>query len=155
MFNRSDFDKLSGEGMTYWNACGRCRGLYYVTYPAVAFEYPDSEETIRITRAPKQQGENGLKFWLHAECVAWHPDRESYFLGYVSDAKFEEISEAVFNQMVADQARDLIAPLKQPLHEPSGFIGALLMYSMKTEFIVSLFAEYEEEYIHFYWDTTS
>lgn len=29
------------------------------------------------------------------------------------------------------------------------------MYSMKTEFIVSLFAEYEDEYIHFYWDTTS
>ncbi|UVK86160.1 hypothetical protein LOY52_14800 [Pseudomonas sp. B21-051] len=155
MFNRNDFDHLPKEEMTYWSARRGCRGLYYVTYPAVAFQYPDSEETIRITRAPKQQGENGLKFWLYAECVDWHPERESYFSGYISDAGFEEIPEAVFNQMVADQARDLIAPLKQPLHAPNGFIGALLMYSMKTEFTVSLFAEYEDEYIHFYWDTTS
>ncbi|MGN8120577.1 hypothetical protein ACTJK9_02335 [Pseudomonas sp. 22082] len=155
MFNRSDFDQLSGKEVTYWSARDDCRGLYYVTYPAFAFQCPYSQETIRIARAPKQQGENGLKFWLHAECVDWHPERESYFLGYVSDAKFEEISETVFNQMVADQARDLIAPLKQPLHEPNGFIGALLMYSMKTEFTVSLFAEYKDEYIHFYWDTIS
>lgn len=76
-------------------------------------------------------------------------------MGYVSDAKFEDISEAVFNKMVAGAAHYLIAPLKQPLHEPNGFIGALLMYSMKTEFTISLFAEYEDEYIHFYWDTTA
>jgi hypothetical protein len=83
MFNRSDFDQLSGKEVTYWSARDGCRGLYYVTYPAFAFQYPDSQETIRIARAPKQQGENGLKFWLHAECVDWHPERESYFLGYV------------------------------------------------------------------------
>ncbi|QXI26143.1 hypothetical protein [Pseudomonas vanderleydeniana] len=155
MFNRNDFDQLTGEEKSFWRALGGCRGLYFVTYPSVAFQYPDSEETIRITRAPKQQGENGLKFWLHAECVDWHHERASYFVGYVSDAKFEDISEAVFNKMVAGAAHYLIAPLKQPLHEPNGFIGALLMYSMKTEFTISLFAEYEDEYIHFYWDTTA
>ena len=132
-----------------------CPGLYYVTYPGIAFRCSASQQIIRITRAPKRQGENGLNFWLHAEWMDWRPGGESYFPGYVSDAQFEEISEAVFNQMVADQAFELIAPLKQPLHESTGFVGALLMYSMKTEFIVSLFAEYEDEYIHFYWDTTS
>ncbi|WP_425502575.1 hypothetical protein [Pseudomonas izuensis] len=107
------------------------------------FSNRSSEERIRVTRVHKRQGENGSNFWLFAEWIDWRPGGERYF------------AEAVFNQMVADQAIDLIAPLKQPLHEPTGFVGALLMYSMKTEFIVSLFAEYEDEYIHFYWDTTA
>ncbi|WP_339508322.1 hypothetical protein [Pseudomonas sp. RL_35y_Pfl2_P42] len=155
MFDRSDFDQLSSEQLTFWTAHNDCPGLYYVTYPAIAFRCSASQEIIRITRAPKRQGENGLNFWLHAEWMDWRPGGENYFPGYVSDAQFEEISEAVFNQMVADHAFELIAPLKQPLHESTGFVGALLMYSMKTEFIVSLFAEYEDEYIHFYWDTTA
>ncbi len=28
------------------------------------------------------------------------------------------------------------------------------MYSMETDFIVDLFAEYQNEYVHFYWHTT-
>jgi hypothetical protein len=35
------------------------------------------------------------------------------------------------------------------------FVGAVLLYSMKADFIVSLVAEYEDEFIHFYWDTTA
>lgn len=155
MFDRSDFDQLSNEQLIFWRADNECPGLYYVTYPSIAFECPDSQETIRITRAPKRHGDNGLNFWLHAEWIDRRPGGESYFPSCVSDAQFEEISEAVFNKMVADGAFELIAPLKQPLHEPTGFVGALLMFSMKTEFTVSLFAEYEDEYIHFYWDTIS
>lgn len=155
MFDRSDLDQLSSEQLIHWKAHNNCPGFHYVTYPSIAFLFSESEETIRVTRAHKRQGENGLNFWLRAEWIDWRPGGESYFAGYVSDAKFEEISEAVFNQMVADQTIDLIAPLKQPLHEPIGFVGALLMYSMKTDFIVSLFAEYEDEYIHFHWDTTA
>jgi hypothetical protein len=155
MFDRSDFDQISSERLLHWRAHNNCPGIYYITYPQSAFETRSSEECIRVTRVQKRQGENGLNFWLYAE---WQDDwagRESYFPGYVSDAQFEEISEAVFNQMVADHSISLIAPLKQPLHESTGFVGALLMYSMKTDFIVSLFAEYEDEYIHFYWDTTA
>lgn len=155
MFNRNDFDQLSSEQLLFWRSHNDCPVLYYVTYPSSAFQCPASQETIRVTRSFKRQEENGLNFWLHAEWIDWRPGGESYFPGYVSDAQFEEISEAVFNQMVADQAIELVAPLKQPLHESTGFVGALLMYSMKTEFIVSLFAEYEDEYIHFRWDTTS
>jgi hypothetical protein len=155
MFDRSDFDQLSSEQLTFWTAHNRCPGLYYVVYPRIAFRSEESQQCIRVTRARKRQGENGLNFWLFAEWMDWPPGGESCFPGYVSDAQFEEISEAVFNQMVADQAIGLIAPLQQPLHESTGFVGAILMYSMKTEFIVSLFAEYEDEYIHFYWDTTS
>ncbi|WP_258536125.1 MULTISPECIES: hypothetical protein, partial [unclassified Pseudomonas] len=155
MFDRSDFDQLSSEQLTFWAAHNHCPGIYYTAYPQSAFRTRSSEERIRVTRVRKRQGENGLNFWLFAEWIDWRPGGENYFAGYVSDAKFEEVSEAVFNQMVAEQAIDLIAPLKQPLHESTGFVGALLMYSMKTEFIVSLFAEYEDEYIHFYWDTTA
>lgn len=155
MFDRSDFDQLSSEQLTFWTAHNDCPGIYYTVYPQSAFQTRSSEECIRVTRVCKRQGENGLNFWLFAEWIDWRPGGESYFAGYVSGAKFEKISEAVFNQMVADRTIDLIAPLKQPLHESTGFVGALLMYSMKTEFIVSLFAEYEDEYVHFFWETTA
>ncbi|ANI54372.1 MULTISPECIES: hypothetical protein [Pseudomonas] len=155
MFDRSDFDQLSSDQQICSAARSECRGLYYVTYPNDAFRYSESQETIRITRAPKRHGEDGLKFWLQAEYLDWRPESDSRFPQHVSDAKFEKIPEAVFNQMIVDRTIDLIAPLKQPLHEPTGFVGALLMYSMKTDFIVSLFAEYEDEYIHFHWYTIS
>ncbi len=52
MFDRSDFDQLSSEQLTFWRAHNDCPGLYYVTYPAIAFRCPASQQIIRITRAP-------------------------------------------------------------------------------------------------------
>jgi len=55
--------------------------------------------------------------------------------------------------MVMESSRQLLVPLFLPLHPPTGFVGALLMYSTKTDFIVSLLAEYEDQFIHYFWGT--
>jgi hypothetical protein len=155
MFNRHDLEELTKEQLTHWQIVAAYPGLYYATYPSSAFETSSSEECIRVTRAQKSPNENGLRFWLTSEWLDDWKGREKYFPDYVFGAQFEKISEAEFNKLVAEQSHQLSAPLKQPIHEPNGFVGAMMMYSMKTDFIVSIFAEYEEEFIHFYWSTTA
>jgi hypothetical protein len=155
MFDRNDFNhlaKIEGERLQFLSAY---RGLHYTCYPQHAFNVPDAEEFIRITRAPKAIGDNGLYFWLSAELTNSWKGRESYLLPFLSGAYFEPISEAGFNGLVADTCASLIKPPDLPLIRKQRFIGALLMYSMKTEFWVSAVAEYENEYIHFAWETTA
>ena len=150
-------DLLQNESVirSKWSHQPFYEGLYYVTYPQHAFRVPDSEQTIRITRAPKIAGDNGLRFWICAERIAdWH-DREEYFLPYLLRATFEKIGEAELNKLIACHCSELIAPPDLPLCARRGFIGGLLMHSTKTDFVVSAFAEYETEYLHFYWDTTA
>ena len=151
MFNRDDLQAidLSQHYLRYY------QGLHFVTYPQFAFIVPDSEETIRISRAPKNEGDNGLRFWLAAENLDDWATRESFYRPYLHGAAFEQISEDEFNEMVAEQCKDLICQPSQPLKRGGKFVGAMMMYSLKTDFIVDLFAEYEDEYIHFYWETAA
>ena len=74
---------------------------------------------------------------------------------YVRSAAFEPITEDKFNLLVAEQSSELLVQPSLPLHSKQGFVSALLLYSLDTDFVVSLFAEYEDEFIHFYWDTTA
>jgi len=116
---------------------------------------PDSEELIRIARAPKQSGESGLRFWLAAEYLDDWSSRESFYRPYLQGAAFERISEEQFNEMVAAQCSELLSQLQLPLKASGKFVGAMMMYSIKTDFIVDLFAEYDDEFIHFYWEMTA
>jgi hypothetical protein len=155
MFKRNDLDCLvaeEGEKMQYLQ---RYRGLYYTSFPQYAFTETDGEESIRITRAQKEEGDNGLRFWINAELVDNRQGEASWILPYFSGAYFELVGEADFNSIVAENCRGLINPPKLPIIDNQVFIGALLMYSMKTEFFVSMVAEYENEYIHFFWQTTA
>lgn len=154
MFCRDDFEKLlQNERRTLQHMV--FRGLYYTCYPQYAFGVPDGEESIRITRAPRTHGENGLRFWLAAELADDWRGRESYLPAYLSGAGFEPIDEAAFNRLVAMHCSGLIVPPSLPLAQGQAFLGALLMYSMKTDFMVSAFAEYEHEFVHFAWETTA
>jgi len=154
MFCRDDFEKLlQDEGGEVYHAV--FRGLYYTCYPQYAFCVPDGEESIRITRAPRERGENGLRFWLAAEWADDWRGRESYLPAYLSGAGFEPIDEAAFNSLVAMHCSGLIVPPPLPLVHGQVFLGGLLMYSMKTDFIVSAFAEYEHEFVHFAWESTA
>lgn len=155
MFERNDFENLvciEGDRLKFLSAY---RGLYYVYFPQYAFKVSDSEESIRITRAPKNSEDNGLRFWLSAELADDWQGRENHLLPYLSGGYFEQINEAAFIKLVAEKIAGLINPPELPLISEQAFVGALLMYSMKTEFIVSVFAEYEREYIHFAWETTA
>ncbi|WP_083893487.1 hypothetical protein [Herbaspirillum sp. B65] len=155
MFEKKDFQNILGKLPTKMHRLGCYRGVSFHVYPPYAFNPPDGEQTIRITRAPKADSDNGIDFWLCSEWLQGWTGREEYFAGYLSGSAFEPISERSFNDLVADRCVDLIVRPELPLKAIGKFLGAVLLYSMKTDFIVSLVAEYEDEFIHFYWDTTA
>jgi hypothetical protein len=155
MFCRKDYDQLVQVEGSRLQHLGRYRGLYYICSPQCAFHVPDGEESIRITRSSKAERDNGLRFWLAAELANDWRGRESYLLNYLSDAYFEPIEELPFNDLVATHCGGLVVPPTLPLLSGQAFLGGMLMYSMKTEFFVSAVAEYENEFIHFAWETTA
>jgi hypothetical protein len=155
MFDRSNFEALNAEQFGDLHFAHFYRGLHYGVYPQFAFNPPESEQMIRITRAPKESGDNGLKFWINAELLDDWGGRTELLLPYLSKSEFRLISEEEFNRSVVAQASDLVAPLHLPLHRPVGFVGGLAMHTIDTDFIVSLFAEYEDEFIHFFWETAA
>lgn len=99
--------------------------------------------------------DSGLKFWIHAELLDDWSGRQQYLHPYLSSAKFRRIGESEFNRLVAEQTRELVVPIRLPLHPPTGYLGGLAMRAMEDDLIVSLFAEYEDEFIHFHWETTA
>ncbi|MCR6667999.1 MAG: hypothetical protein NVV69_18745 [Methyloversatilis sp.] len=155
MFDRSHFEGLKAEQLADFHFARFYRGLHYDVHPQFAFNPPDSEQMIRITRAPKEAGDNGLKFWINAEHLDDWDGRTEFLRPYLSASEFRSITEEEFNRAVAAQALDLIAPLQLPLHQPVGFVGGLAMHTIETDFMVSLFAEYEDEFIHFFWETSA
>lgn len=156
MFSRDDLSAIKDEQLTSWLFVGRYPGLHYTEYPQFAFSSPDSEQLIRIARAPRLCGDSGLRFWLSSERIEDWRERESYFVGYIRNSEFESLAEADFDRAVASASSDLLLPLALNLPLGRGrFLGALQMYAMKTDFIISIFAEYEEEFVHFYWETTA
>ncbi|WP_339526830.1 hypothetical protein [Pseudomonas sp. EA_35y_Pfl2_R111] len=155
MFTYTEFSKLGKKLLSDSINFERYPGLYYVTYPQYSFTVPDGEETIRISRAPKTSNDDGMKFWLASEWLAgWH-GKEELFSSYITDSAFEKITEDEMNFEIFTQCSGLISPPPLPVIGGQEFIGALMMYSLKTEFIISIFAEYTNEYLHFYWDTTA
>ena len=164
MFSRTDLDLLNDASFVDWRYCGSYPGLHYAVFPQYAFSVPDSEQTIRITRAPKRPGDNGLQFWVSAENADSPPAahdrrtrdrRAAQAANYFRSANFRDINEAEFSSIVRRQCADLLAKPVLPLHEPQRFIGAIAMYAMEADFIVSLVAEYADEFIHFYWESTA
>lgn len=63
MFKRRDLGNIDFQ----IHRLGYYRGLYSTFYNQFAFIVPDSEESIRISRAPKLIQDNGVEFWLAAE----------------------------------------------------------------------------------------
>lgn len=156
MFSREDLERLDSALLGDGHFVRSYPGLHYVVYPQYAFRVPDAEQYIRITRAPRQPGDNGLRFWVSAE-LAHEPNapRPAHLASYLQEARFDPVSEAEIHRIVEERCSDLLVPPVLPLHPPGGFLGGLEMYTLADDFIVSLFAEYEDELIHFYWETTA
>lgn len=155
MFDRSHFEVFRLEKLDDLHFSRFYRGLHYVVYPQFAFNPPDSEQMIRIARAPKETGDNGLKFWINAELLDDRSSRTEFLHPYLAASKFRLLKEEEFNGIVLNQARDLVASLHLPIHQPVGYVGGLAMHTLETDFTVSLFAEYEDEFIHFFWETSA
>jgi hypothetical protein len=156
MFSRDDLKCLDLALLNDWRFVRLYPGLHYVVYPQVAFRDMDSEQYLRITRAPRQPGDNGVKFWVSAEMAdTTNAPRATYLAPYLLKAQLRSTSEGEFNRLIAEHCSHLLVSPLLPLHGPQGFVGALVMYNLDTELIVSTIAEYEDEFIHFYWDTTA
>jgi hypothetical protein len=159
MFNKQAFiQATNGISDTGLYNFFRYPGIHYVTYPHYSFVPPDGEQFIRITRAPKKPGDSGLAFWIASEFLdGWDSQKFKLpqVLNYLGENAFEEIDEATFDKMVKDASADLIVPILSSANVPQTFQGAMMMRSMKTEFTISLFAEYANEFVHFYWTTTA
>ena len=155
MFSRSDLDTLNNALFVDWRYMRCYPGLHYAVYPQHAFLVPDSEQCVRITRAPKRQGDSGVQFWVSAEANDLPLGNPEQAAKQLRASHFRTIDEEEFNSLVQAQCAELVAPLSLPLHPSSGFIGALSMHALETEFMVSLFAEYADEFIHFYWESTA
>ncbi|GKW26746.1 hypothetical protein PEC311524_43400 [Pectobacterium carotovorum subsp. carotovorum] len=119
-------------------------------YTAEDFTSVESEQRIGISRAPKTATDNGLLFWIYAELAEGLCNPEHYLL----NAYFKRIDEATFNTQVKNYCGDLRHPPALPLSNQL-FLGALLMYEPDTDMLVSIFAEYEQEYLHFFWESTA
>ena len=158
MFTRSEFEAyVAGPMLTTWHRATTYSGLHYATYPQHAFQTPDAEEYIRIARAPKQYKDNGIWFWLAAECTSNPPRTIQDTLKYarrLATSEFRPYSEADFNSLVESQCTSLLDPPPLPLGRTK-LLGALAMQTMQTELCVSLVAEYENEFLHFFWETTA
>jgi len=130
------------------------RGLYCTVYRQYAFNTPSSEETIRISRSPRLGRDSGVMFWLAAILQDDWSDRMEYFQPYLTNARYLPITETKFNSLVAEYCGELITKPTHPLNT-GDFKGALLMYDVEDDLMVDLYAEYDNEYIHFYWESTA
>ncbi|MEC8012390.1 MAG: hypothetical protein VX185_16670 [Pseudomonadota bacterium] len=131
-------------------------GLFTTYYKSYAFNCVDSCEYIFISRSPKEDKDNGVKFMFRSylDDGSCRDRSVSDVKGLLLSADFKLIAEDVFNEKVKEQCAELITKPQYPLSSKK-FIGALIMYDLDQEFMVDMFAEYEDEYIHFYWDTTA
>lgn len=156
MFSAADLERLKRELASNYHFAGSYPGASFLIYPQYAFSPPDSEQYARITRAPKERGDNGLRFWAVAELgVEGYTERPTGLISHFENAEFLPLMESEFNLLVANQCVDLVVPATLPIHQPVGFVSALALQTLKTDLIVSLIAEYEDEFLHFYWQTTA
>jgi hypothetical protein len=154
VFARPAIDGRFGDLLADPNL-GRYPGLHYEVYPQDAFRTVESEQQVRITRSPKRTGDDGLSFWLAAELADDWTGREQHFPGFVRGAAFRAVSEAEFNTLVDRWSGDLLARPALPLHPSTGFVGALVMREAEDDLIVSAVAEYDDEFIHFAWESSA
>ncbi|UUX95556.1 hypothetical protein [Aquabacterium sp. J223] len=92
---------------------------------------------------------------INSELIDDWGGRQDKLRPYLSASLFRLMTEEEFNRLVEAQARDLVASLKPPIHKTGRYVAGLAMHTMETEFLVSLVAEYEDEFIHFYWETSA
>ena len=157
MFTKKDTQRIINDK----NASAEYRGMYSTYYNSYAFESQSTEENIIISRAPRTKYNSNAKFWLAALQQETYKveeyldeDFEECFEEYVSNAQYKEISESDTYSIIKEYCSDLITKPALPLNSKK-FIGALVMYYQSGDQIIDIFMEYEDEYLHFYWESTA
>jgi hypothetical protein len=130
-----------------------CPPIRVEAFDALAFEHPESEESMVIHRGRSVDFHSILHFWVKSlQSLDWQ-GQEAYLLPYLQGGRCQSMTEAEFNECVARFAAGLKSPSSLPLHSPNGFVRAMQMYDEWYD--VGAVAEYADEYLAFYWETTA
>jgi hypothetical protein len=148
MFSREEF--LSALPVSFE---GTCPLIDAVEFGPDAFRCPCGEEQIRIHRGKRANFKSIVQFWVASLSSQDWKEREAYFLPYLQSGKCRPISENEFNDLVTTYSGELQQRLALPLHSAVGFINAVQMYDEWND--MAAVAEYEDEFVAFYWDTTA
>lgn len=124
-----------------------------VEFDYLAFHDASSEEKIVIHRGRRNDYSDSLHFWVVSVRNLDWSGREAYLLSYLQSSQCRSMTEIEFNSIVVKYSTALKQPPTLPLHSESAFVAALQMHDDWSE--VAALAEYEAEFIAFYWVTTA
>lgn len=114
------------------------------------FDPPESEQTIEIHCGKKADFEDALHFWLKSlQSQDWNSG--DYSVNYAKSSLCLPLAEERFMELIADYSRSSKKPLD--LAARGKFQSGMQMHDEWND--VALLAEFEEEYIAFYWATTA
>ena len=114
------------------------------------FDSSSSEETIVVDRGLRTAFDDALQFWVQSlRTQDWNG--QDYFLNYAQTGSFIPIDDAEFYRLVKEYSHSLNALFN--LAPKGAFISAMQMHNDWND--IALLAEFEQEYIAFYWATTA
>lgn len=115
------------------------------------FDSSSSEENIVVDRGLKMEFESALQFWVQSLRTQDLAKRQDYILKYARTGKCTQMIAADFDHLIKEYSYSLKTPIS--LAPKSKFISAMQMYDDWND--IALLAEFEQEYIAFYWATTA
>ena len=152
------FDETQFNFPEGWYYSGITQCLKYSSYGF----YCPTEQYIRITRAdkhiqqqfPGRYPNKNLLFWINSETYEgfFMPMKELY-RDHLINALFEPLNVQAWEELVADWCSDLKSPPALPLNPTDTFIRGILLHDFRTDLCISAVAEYQNELIHFLWET--
>ena len=114
------------------------------------FNIPEAEETIEIHRGRKADFEDALQFWIRSlQSRDWNGG--DYFVNYAKDSKCLPLSDDGFKRLIAYYSHSLAKPLS--LAPRGKFQSGMQMCDEWND--AAIIAEFEDEYVAFYWVTTA
>ena len=126
--------------------------LERVEYTQYDFKHPESEGSIVIHCGARTAFQGALQFWMHSVRSLGDQDLGPYFLTRLAKSgKFAGLAATDFYGLAKRYSHDLVSPL---ILSPKGeFISAMQIYDDWDD--IAILAEFQEEYISFYWSTTT
>jgi hypothetical protein len=147
ILNKINLDTYSEELITFHD-------LTSVSFNPNDFETDCSEESILITKAPKNRNDDKSQFILASIFLENWSDRIEYLKPFAQSLTYKNINEHEFYNEVKNLSHSLKGQLELPF-STNVFINAIIFSCPDDSLYSALFADYEKEFIFFSWETTA
>lgn len=138
----------------YWNYSVRnFPPLEVVEFGNQDFDLPCSEQYVWRSRGSKSNFENGLFFWVKCLQSQGCDFSTALVTAYVKSGLCGPIDFDRFSQIVAEYSGSLLTPLPDWLLCRRPYQCGLQMYAEWND--VAIIAQYEEEFVAFFWSTSA